>query len=152
MVKGIPRDVQGLYALTAVSKPALLLKIFAQINGHNIKVMIDCAAQGNFMSPSLVDRLRFTVRKKDQAYNLIAIDGIPLLKEDGRVDRETTPLPMLIQQHYETIFFDIIAMARHDVVLGILWLHQHNPIIDWRTRVLRLDRCGCGTTRQPTHR
>ena len=108
-----------MYALTAVSKPALLLKISVQINGHNIKVMIDCAAQSNFMSLFFVDRLRFTVRKKNQVYNLIAIDGNPLLEKNGRVDKKTTSLPMLIQQHYKTIFFDIIAMARHNVVLEI---------------------------------
>ena len=47
--------------------------------------MVDCVAEGNFMSPSLIDRFGISVKKKDQAYDLIAIDGNLLLKQDSRV-------------------------------------------------------------------
>ena len=114
--------------------------------------MVGCAAEGNFMSPSLIDRFGISVKKKDQAYDLIAIDGNPLLEQDGRVTRETLTLLMLIERHYEEISFDILAMARHNVVLGLLWLHQHNPLIDWRRRVLSFGRCNCVTTSQPMRR
>ena len=136
MVKGILREKRGFYALTSVSKPALLLEISAQIDRHLIPVMVDCAAEGNFMSPSLIDRCEISVKKKDQAYDLIAIDENPLLKQDGRVTQETPTLSILIEPHYEEICFDILAMARHDVVLGLPWLHQHNSLLDWRRRVL----------------
>ena len=82
--------------------------------------MINCAEQNNFMSPHLIDRLRFTVEKKDQAYDLVAIDKSPLLKKNRRVNRQTPLLLMLIERHYEKISFDIATMARHDVILGIL--------------------------------
>ena len=130
MVKGIPREKRGFYTLSSVSKPALLLKISARIDGHLIPVIVDCAAEGNFMSPSPIDRFGISVKKKDQAYNLIAIDRNPLFEQDGRVTRETLTLSMLIERHYKEISFDILAMARHDVVLGLPWLHQHNPLID----------------------
>ena len=38
---------------------------------------------------------------------------------------------------------DVVPIARHDVVLGTLWLERHNPHIDWRKRVLRFERCDC---------
>jgi hypothetical protein len=43
-------------------------------------------------------------------------------------------------------------MATHDIVLGMPWLKQHNPKVDWNTRVLRFERCDHAIHIQPTHR
>ena len=101
------------------------------------------------MSPAYIDRRQLPCVEKEKPYKLIAIDGNPLLEQDGQVVRETKPLLLEIERHHETISFDILAMARHDVVLGIPWLHLHNPMIDWRARVLTFTRCDCVTASKP---
>ena len=50
------------------------------------------------------------------------IDGSQL----DRVNKETQLLLIAIQQHHETIIFDIVTMAGHDVVLDMPWLKKHN--------------------------
>jgi hypothetical protein len=34
--------------------------------------------------------------------------------------------------HVEWLNFNIILMGQYDVVLGIPWLKNHNPVIDWK--------------------
>jgi hypothetical protein len=43
-------------------------------------------------------------------------------------------------------------MANHYIVLGMPWLKQHNPTIDWRSKVLRFQGCDCVIDPRPTHR
>lgn len=142
MVKSILKDCKGFYALTSVSRPALLLQIIAQIDKHKTQIMIDCVMKNNFVSLFFVDRIGFTVKKKEKVYNLIAIDK-NLLLEQKKIDSTTEPLSMTIQHHYEVITFDIIAMAKHNIVFEIPWLYRHNPMINWKAQILKFDKCNC---------
>lgn len=97
--------------------------------------------------------MKFAIKKKNKAYNLIAIDRSLLSRQDRKIDCKIEPLSMTIQQHYEVIFFDIVSIAKHNAVLGISWLHCHNSKINWRTWVYKFDRCDCVITiQQPEYR
>lgn len=41
-------------------------------------------------------------------------------------------------------------MANHDVVLGMAWLRQHNPTVDWMIGVLKFEQCNCAIATNPT--
>ena len=127
---------------------ARILKTPISINGVRTVAIVDSGASGIFISAKLVEKSGLTTRKKADSYELSVVDGSQL----DRVDKETQPLPVAIQQHHETITFDIVTMAGHDVVLGMPWLKKHNPNIDWETRGMKFERCGCVTTTKPTHR
>jgi len=58
--------------------------------------MVDSDATGNFMAKVLVEREGYSTRKKPNAYNLVIVDGNPLLNENGRVDKETKSLSIAI--------------------------------------------------------
>jgi len=58
--------------------------------------MVDSGATGNFMAKTLVEREGYPTRKKSDAYNLVVVDGNPLIAGNGRVDRETKPLSIAI--------------------------------------------------------
>ena len=111
--------------------------------------MIDSGASGNFISTSFVQRNGIATRqKKDGGYELMVADGSSL----SVVDSETMPLILAIQQHHENVCLDVVDMASHDVVMGTPWLEKHNPLVDWRKRVLKFERCGCVTDIHPIHR
>ena len=55
-------------------------------------------------------------------------------------EQKTIPLPMLIQQHYEIIIFDVFGFPAHNVILNIFWLKTHNPIIDWKNKIFTFQR------------
>ena len=38
-----------------------------------------------------------------------------------------------------------ITNLKYNIILGIAWLFTHNPIMDWRTRVLKFPQCNHGT-------
>jgi hypothetical protein len=38
---------------------------------------------------------------------------------------------MTIGGHSETLTFDIALLGKHNIVLGLPWLQQHNPIVHW---------------------
>ena len=110
--------------------------------------MIDSGATGNFISRDLVRSADLPTRKKKQQYDLQMADGSTL--STGRVDEETTSLPVAIQRHHEEITFDVVGMATHHVILGMPWLNKHNPGINWKTGVLKIERSGFVTSIRPT--
>jgi hypothetical protein len=90
-----------------------------KVNGRRFTAMIDSGAIGNFMARALVEKEGYSTQKKPDAYNLVVVDGNSLLDENKRVNRETKPLSVAIQQHHEKLTFDIVGMATHDIVLGM---------------------------------
>lgn len=78
----------------------------------------------------------------------MAVDGSAL----PGVTEETLPIELVVQSHHEDIILDVVEMANHHIVLGMPWLKQHNPTIDWRSKVLRFQGCDCVVDPRPTHR
>ena len=87
------------------------------VNGQRTVAIIDSGDTGNFISKDLVRSADLPTRKKKQQYNLQMADGSTL--STGRVDEETTSLPVAIQRHHEEITFDVVRMATHHVILGM---------------------------------
>jgi hypothetical protein len=95
--------------------------------------MIDSGAQGNYISPNLVNTLKLPWKKKDEPYRLRTIDGSLIDYGQGIVDMETAPLQVTIQGHDHQMKFDITEISQHSIVLGIPWLRESNPRVNWRT-------------------
>jgi hypothetical protein len=58
--------------------------------------MVDSDATDNFMARALVKKKDYSTQKKSDAYNLVIVDGNPLLDENERVNKETKSLPIAI--------------------------------------------------------
>jgi hypothetical protein len=58
--------------------------------------MIDSDATSNFMTRALVKKEGYSTQKKLDAYNLMVVDGNPLLDGNERVNKETKPLSIAI--------------------------------------------------------
>lgn len=94
--------------------------------------MIDSGASSNFVSSSLIPRAIPLIRKPIPI-PLSVIDGTPI--SGGAITHHTAPVSLLfeadLQQHAEEIQFEVIPMSSYTVILGIPWLRQHDPRIDW---------------------
>jgi len=101
--------------------------------GKITQAMIDSGAQGNYISPNLVNKLRLPWKKKDEPYRLRTIDVSLIDYGQGLVDMETAPLQVTIADHGHTMTFDITEISSHNIVLGIPWLRASNPRVNWRT-------------------
>jgi len=45
-----------------------------------------------------------------------------------------TKVPMDISSHRELATFQVADLQNHEVILGIPWLREHNPTIDWNDK------------------
>ncbi len=88
-----------------------------KINDRQLIAMIDSSATNNFMTKALVKRKKYSTQKKFDAYNLVVVDENPLLNENEKVNKETKPLSIAIQQHHEKLIFNIVKIITYDIVL-----------------------------------
>ena len=72
-------------------------------------------------------------------------DGTPADYDDGWIRKELRNVRLSINNHEETTTLDIVKI-KYDIILGMEWLTQHNPIIDWKKRTLEFPNCRHGTT------
>ena len=115
------------------------LEIPAMINKRKLSAMIDSGAQGNYISPRIVNEERLEWRNKEGPYRLSTVEGNQVDYEDGLVTRETAQLSVCIFGRTENITFDITDIAERQLILGIPWLRNSNPVIDWTTGQLSWD-------------
>ncbi|KAM4063982.1 reverse transcriptase (RNA-dependent DNA polymerase) [Hirsutella rhossiliensis] len=108
-----------------------------QIAGHHVHALLDCGAMGNYVSPRVINRYRLPWRHKKDPYELTNIEGEAFNYNNGIIDMEIDHLDINIQGHDERVDFDIMDIGEHDLVLGLPWLQESNPLINWKTGQLR---------------
>ena len=112
--------------------------------------MIDSGANGNYASTQLAERIG--KQQKPQPYPLNMADGTPMDYEGGWVRHEIRETRLDISNHTELITLDV-APIKYDIILGMKWLQEHSPQIDWKQRILRFSECNHrkrGKKRDPT--
>jgi hypothetical protein len=114
-----------------------LLEIELEVNGSKVKALVDSGAQGNFISPKVVNRERVPWKNKKEPYQLLTIEGNEVSYDDGVIHRETEQLQVRYQQKDMVFSMDITGISHHDAVLGLPWLRKYNPDVDWVTGQLR---------------
>ena len=105
--------------------------------------LIDCGATGNFIDPSLVNRLLLPSRTilPLQAFN---VDGTT--NKQGRITAATT-IHCQAASFEDDLTLMIVGLGQSQVVLGMPWLVKHNPQIDWEKKTVTLpDEHICKTT------
>ena len=45
-----------------------------------------------------------------------------------------TKVPMDVSSHRELETFQVANLQNHEVILGMPWLREHNPTIDWNDK------------------
>jgi hypothetical protein len=114
-------------------------------NNIEIRILIDSGADGNFISPRIINQGEVPWVKKENPYRLGTVEGDPVAYDSGMITRETARAPLtlfdvqnenIIHQEEEAQF-DIAEIGRHDAILGMPWLRKHNPQIDWITGQIR---------------
>jgi len=67
-----------------------------KINGRRFIAMVDSDATDNFMVRALVKKKDYSTQKKSDAYDLVIVDGNPLLNKNEKVNKETKSLSIAI--------------------------------------------------------
>jgi hypothetical protein len=100
--------------------------------------LIDCGASDLFLDVNYVSRERLTTKKLSKPIPVHNVDGTP--NEAGPI-AEIAELDLSYKGHTERAIFAITALGDQDVILGLPWLREHNPEVDWATGEVKMSRC-----------
>ena len=98
--------------------PHDLVCMHGTINGHKVNVMIDDSATHNFLNYSLVKRLKLTQTASEHKYVVSLANGY----DQSVWDTVVLGVPLSLQGYEATLDFQVMHLARADVILGREWL------------------------------
>ena len=100
--------------------------------------MLDSRATGLFINKSFLKKHGFWLSKLDQPILVRNVNRTP--NSRGAVTHEVE-IRIYFKGHIEKVRMDVCNLGKADVILGMLWLSQHNPEINWETGEVKMMRC-----------
>jgi len=113
----------------------IMVKI--QLHGEKgsvtINAMIDSGATEDFIAREVCNKHGIKMIKAKNPREIYLADGKP--SAIGPVTHRTK-VPMDISSHKELATFQVANLQNHEVILGMPWLREHDPTIDWNDKKL----------------
>jgi hypothetical protein len=91
--------------------------------------MLDSGSEGNFIHPNLIGKYGLETHKREKPLRVTHVQGKTVV-----VINEQVICEMQIGLHTEVIIFDVCPIGKHKVILGVPWLTQHEPKVQWEKR------------------
>lgn len=108
-------------------------------------VMVDGGSSGNFVSMEFANACGAALSPGERTLRVHLADGTV------HKCHLTATLTFTAHGHRERLSALVLPqLSGCDVILGMPWLKAHNPIIDWRTHIIRLSKRGGGTIDIPS--
>jgi len=125
-------------------KDHIMVKI--QLHGEQesvtINAMIDSGATEDFIDREVCNKHGIKMIKAKNPREIYLADGKPSAM--GPVTH-MTKVPMDISSHRELATFQVANLQNHRVILGMPWLREHNPTIDWNDKRITFNSELCTT-------
>jgi len=93
-----------------------------------INAMIDSGATEDFIDKAFCSKYNIRTTQAKAIREVYLADGRPSAM--GPITH-TAKVPMDIGSHRELATFQVAKLPNHEVILGMPWLKQHSPQIDW---------------------
>uniref|UniRef100_A0A803TBM3 Gypsy retrotransposon integrase-like protein 1 n=1 Tax=Anolis carolinensis TaxID=28377 RepID=A0A803TBM3_ANOCA len=103
-------------------------------NRATCKAFVDCGCSRNIITPELAGALKCQQMALDSPIAFSQLDGSVAAGEVST--KEIRGVPCKIGKWEGRISFVIAPIAAYHVILGIPWLEQANPEVDWRGKSL----------------
>jgi hypothetical protein len=107
------------------------LKLDARILNQPARIIVDLGATRNYIHPEFIKKLGLLGKIKAVPKPIIGLNRENL--GTLAIITKSEPVPMVVLGYVECLNFNIILIGWYDVVLGIPWLRNHNPAINWNT-------------------
>ena len=123
-------SVQRLVSVTtSVPTPGrILIKLPGFVGSTPAVVLVDCGATGNFVSKSFASANGFRLASSPDT---VQMANGHLQPADGVYRARLS-----IGSYRDSLDLTATTLEGYDVILGMPWLHQFNPKIDWREHTL----------------
>ena len=121
---------------SAIRIRGFVLELAGRVNKKKIKVLIDSGATGNFISDKVVTTLRLKIVPESEFEQLTLADG-SVIKVVGYVQ-----LCLLCGDYQRIIMARVFPNLHKEIILGMPWLLQENPTIDWTSGIVTIQEDG----------
>ena len=109
------------------------MRYAGKLAGASVTITVDCGSEDNFIAESVLKSLGLAGVVLEEPIDVEVASGNLLRGSHATHKLQHTTGGR--KEHVSLIIADIQGL---DVILGIPWLEQHNPRVDWRTRQLSL--------------
>ncbi|QRW15576.1 Retrotransposable element Tf2 protein [Rhizoctonia solani] len=117
-------------ALDSNKKPLLFINLHLhKFPTENLKTLVDSGATSNFISPSIVEKLKIPKTLLENPQVVRMLDGT--ISQTGRIWHQVQ-LAVLANGHSHTIPFLVCPIGNTPAILGTSWLTLESPLIDWQ--------------------
>jgi RNase H-like domain found in reverse transcriptase/Reverse transcriptase (RNA-dependent DNA polymerase)/Integrase zinc binding domain/Chromo (CHRromatin Organisation MOdifier) domain/Retroviral aspartyl protease len=103
--------------------------------------LLDSGATSQFMHSDFVKRNRLATKALSRPIPIYNVDGSS--NEAGSIS-EVVEVMLRYGDHSERATFAVTGLGKQEVILGLTWLREHNPEVDWQSGEVKMSRC-------PTH-
>ncbi|MCO5579396.1 hypothetical protein L7F22_033251 [Adiantum nelumboides] len=110
-----------------------VLNLLGFVSKHPLNVLVDSGCSTNFVSTTLVSKLRLPTHQSFEAFQVELADG-SFLQSNKKVQQ----LQFQIQNYRDQLNFSLMPLSHYDMILGQSWLYQYDPIISFRDHSIRL--------------
>jgi hypothetical protein len=117
----------------AVVNHGKLIEFSGMIGKIRASMMLDSGSTGNFISEKFVKQNKLQVRKLEIVKHVKLADG----NGNHRVS-EYVSERISIGSYSESVELQVMPLSVSNVILGMPWLKQHNPEIDWSSGTVRV--------------
>lgn len=100
--------------------------------------LLDSGASGLFIDKAYVTHNQIPTRKLLRPIPVLNIDGTP---NNAGLITDVVSLVLRYDGHSERALFAVTSLGNQDLILGLPWLRQHNPEVDWKTGKVKMTRC-----------
>jgi len=107
------------------------IQLPGQRESVTINAMIGSGATEDFIDREICNKHRIKMIKAKTSREIYLGDGKPSAM--GPVTH-MTKVPMDISSHRKLATFQVANLQNHEVILGMPWLREHNPTIDWNDK------------------
>jgi len=105
---------------------------------HGTECLIDCGADGEFLDMEYVWQNNIPTWKLS---TLIPVNNVNRSPNENGPIMEIADLILRYKGHSERVLFAITQLGKETMILGLPWLREHNPEINWTTEEVTLSQC-----------
>jgi dUTP pyrophosphatase len=111
-----------------------MLRVEGQIGDQKVRMLVDSGASRNFISTELVRTLNVEPRPYGPEGPKIRLGDGSIVPVEGKAE----DVPVWMEGRMEEIDFEMLPMGEKTAILGMPWLRDVNPRIDWANMTVQL--------------
>ena len=135
-LKGKKKFVKG-YKGNQISVP-VTIQTEDMVTQFRVTSLIDSGCTKSCIDAGLVERFKIPKKKLRVPMPVYNADGT--LNQLGKIT-EYVEVRMMVGDHSERIQLAVTKLGNPELFLGMDWLKDHNPSVDWTQGKLSFDRC-----------